>query len=137
MRKKLAGHSKKKLSFKSFGPAITWFVVVFILIILPEDNLPGKHSWLDITYLDKFVHIFMFALLTFLFLLPVAESSMFAKEKRFYFIRIGIAACIWGITTEFIQKFYVPTRSFDLLDWAADSLGVLIAIIYCRRFHRR
>ena len=137
MRKKREYPTGKKLTLKSFGPAIAWFVVVFILIILPEDNLPGKHSWLDITYLDKFVHAFMFALLTFLFLLPIAESSMFKKEKRHYFIRIGIAACIWGITTEFIQLFYCPTRSFDLLDWAADSIGVLIAVIYCRKFHRR
>jgi VanZ family protein len=28
-----------------------------------------------------------------------------------------------GLTTEFIQKYLVPGRNFDLLDWAADSLG--------------
>ena len=79
----------------------------------------------------------MFAVMTFLFLLPIAESSMYKKFKRHYFIRIAVAICIWGITTEFIQKFYVPTRSFDLLDWAADSTGILIAVIYTWKFHRR
>jgi len=127
----------KRITLKSFGPAIACFVIVFILIILPDDNLPGKHSWLDITYLDKFVHAIMFGVMTFFFLLPIAESSMFKKEKRYYFIRVGLAACIWGITTEFIQLFYCPTRSFDLFDWAADSIGVLAAVIYCRKFHRR
>ena len=28
---------------------------------------------------------------------------------------------------EFLQKFYVPSRDFDLLDWAADTAGVVIA----------
>ena len=129
--------TSKSLKLKSFGPAIACFIAVFILVILPEDSLPQKESWLNISYLDKWVHGTMFAVMTFLFLLPIAESSMFKKEKRYYFIRIGLAACIWGLTTEFIQKFYCPTRSFDLLDWAADSVGVLIAVIYCRKFHRR
>ena len=137
MKKNFADPLNKNLTLKSFGPAIACFIVVFILVIMPDDNLPGKHSWLDISYLDKWVHGIMFAVMTFLFLLPIADSSMFKKIKRHYFIRIGIAACIWGLTTEFIQKFYCPTRSFDLFDWAADSIGVLVAVIYCRKFHRR
>ena len=138
MKRNFTTSFRKRLSYRSFLPAIAWFVVVFILVIMPEDDIPGKHSWLDdISYLDKWVHAFMFALLTFLILLPIAESTMFTKIKRHYFIRVAIAACLWGITTEFIQKFYCPTRSFDLLDWAADSLGVLIAVVYCWKFHRR
>ncbi len=127
----------KKLSLKSFGPAIACFVAVLILVCLPDDNLPTKHGWLDISYLDKWVHGIMFAVMTFLFLLPVAESSLYKKVKRHYFIRICVSMCIWGLTTEFIQKFFVPTRSFDLIDWAADSAGILLAFLYCRRFHRR
>ena len=137
MKRIFGDPSSKSLKLKSFGPAIACFIVVFILVVLPEDSLPQKRDWMDITFLDKWVHATMFAVLTFLFLLPIAESSMYKKEKRHYFIRIGLSACIWGLTTEFIQKFYCPTRSFDLLDWAADSVGVLIAVIYCRKFHRR
>lgn len=127
----------KKLTWISFGPAIACFVVVLVLVCLPDDNLPAKHGWLDISYLDKWVHGIMFATMTFLFLLPVAESSLYKKVKRHYFLRICISMCIWGLTTEFIQKFFVPSRSFDLFDWAADSVGILLAFIYCRKFHRR
>ena len=137
MQRNLGNQSVKALTAKSFGPAIAVFIIVFILVILPENDLAAKNSWLNISYLDKWVHACMFAIMTFLFLLPIAESNMFKKVKRHYFIRIGLAACIWGLTTEFIQKFFIPTRSFDLLDWAADSAGVLIAIIYCRKFHTR
>ena len=48
-----------------------------------------------------------------------------------YLIRIALAAIVWGITVEFIQKFFIPGRDFDLLDWAADSAGVLIAYWLC------
>lgn len=137
MQRNPGNQSGKALTLKSFGPAIAVFIIVFILVILPENDLAGKDSWLNISYLDKWVHASMFAVMTFLFLLPIAESNMFKKVKRHYFIRIGLAACMWGLTTEFIQKFFIPTRSFDLLDWAADTAGVLIAIIYCRKFHNR
>lgn len=127
----------RRLSLKSFAPGIVCFIAVFVLVVLPESDLPQKQSWLDISFLDKIVHCIMFAVMTFLFLMPIGDSSMFKKEKRHYFIRIAISVCLWGLTTEFIQKFYVPSRSFDLLDWAADCLGVLIAWIYCRKFHWR
>lgn len=123
------------IGLKKFAPAIVCFVAVFILVILPGDSLPEEHVWMQISFADKWVHAFMFALMTFLFLLPVAQSNMYKQQKRHYFIRICITACIWGITTEFIQLFYIPTRDFDLLDWAADSAGVLVAFFYCRRFH--
>lgn len=115
---------------------MAWFIAVLILVVLPGESLPTEHEWMAIAYLDKWVHAFMFALLTFLFLLPVAQSSLYTQQKRHYFIRICLSACVWGLTTEYIQGFYIPTRSFDLVDWAADSIGVLIAFVYCRRFHR-
>ena len=127
----------KSLSARKFAPAIVVFIVVLILICLPERDIPDSPGWLDITFIDKFVHMGMFAFMTFLFLLPIAQSSMFRKIKRHYFIRICLSICIWGLITEFIQKFYVPTRSFELVDWAADTAGVVIAWIYCHKFHNR
>lgn len=52
--------------------------------------------------------------------------------KRNTAIKIAIAAWIWALTTEFIQKFFVPDRSFDMYDWAADTFGILIAYTWCR-----
>ena len=137
MEKKPRPSSLGDIGLKKFGPAIACFVAVFILVVLPGESLPTEHEWMAIAFVDKWVHAFMFALLTFLFLLPVGQSSMFTQQKRHYFIRICLSACIWGLTTEYIQGFYIPTRSFDPFDWAADSIGVLIAFLYCRRFHSR
>ena len=137
MEKNLRPSSLGDIGFKKFAPAIAWFIAVLVLVILPGESLPTEHEWMEVAFLDKWVHSFMFALLTFLFLLPVAQSSLFRQQKRHYFIRICLSACIWGLTTEYIQGFYIPTRSFDLVDWLADSIGVLTAFIYCRKFHSR
>ena len=137
MEKNLRPADLSDIGLKKFAPAIACFIAVFTLVVLPGESLPTEHEWMAIAFVDKWVHTFMFALLTFLFLLPVGHSSLFKQQKRHYFTRICLSACIWGLTTEYIQGFYIPTRSFDLFDWAADSLGVLIAFIYCRRFHNR
>ena len=52
------------------------------------------------------------------------------KEKSNYLIKIAIATVIWGLTTEVIQKFFIPGRSFTLGDWLADSLGGVTALFY-------
>jgi len=113
-------------------PGIAWFFVVLVLLCMPGKDIPSN-NWFDIIYFDKWVHTGIFGLLALLFMLPIARSSMGQKEKLHYFIRIAIATSIWGLTTEFIQKYWAIGRSFDLTDWAADSLGALAAFIICRK----
>ena len=123
---------KKKLSFKKFIPGIAWFFVVLVLVCLPGQDIP-KIGWLSEINFDKAVHVAVFGLLTVLFCWPFNNSSLPNKERLQYFIKIAIATIIWGLTTEVIQKFFVPGRSFDMFDWAADSLGALLAFWFCKK----
>jgi VanZ family protein len=126
-----------KLSFKKFIPGIAWFFVVLVLICLPGKEIP-KIGWLTSINFDKVVHVGVFGLLSVLFCWPFYYSSVGNKERLQYFIKIAIATSIWGLTTEFIQRFLIPGRSFDLMDWAADSLGALIAWWFCsKKFIKR
>ncbi|MCW3092087.1 MAG: hypothetical protein JWP81_3156 [Ferruginibacter sp.] len=111
-------------------PGIAWFFVVLVLLCLPGQDIPSV-NWLSKIFFDKWVHTGIFGLLALLFMMPFAFSSMENKEKLQYFIRIAIATSLWGLTTEFIQKYWIPGRSFDLFDWAADSLGAFTAFIFC------
>lgn len=118
----------KRIPFKNFLPGIAWFFVVGILTLMPAKDVP-QVGWMDnIPNFDKLVHAGLFGGLVFLFALPLLKSPFSQKQKLFYSIRISLAAIVWGITIEFLQKFYVPSRDFDLLDWAADAGGVLIAL---------
>lgn len=123
---------QQQIPFKKFLPGIAWFFIVGLLTFLPGKDLP-EVSWLDSIYnFDKVVHAGLFGGLAFLFCLPYFKSALSYHQKINHFIRIALAAIVWGITVEFIQKYFVPGRDFDLLDWAADSIGVAIAFWFCR-----
>jgi|SRR5665213_2224995 len=131
----------KKIPFKYFLPGIAWFFIVGILTLMPAKDVP-EVGWMDnIPNFDKFVHAVLFGGLVFLFSLPFIISHLSKKQKINYLIRISLAAVIWGITIEFLQKFYVPSRDFDLLDWAADSVGVILSlwlvIVILKRLEKR
>lgn len=81
---------------------------------------------------DKLIHVGVFAVLAFLFMYPVSKSDLDTKVKWQYMIKIAIATILWGITTELIQKFFIPSRSFSLSDWLADGIGGILALFYAR-----
>lgn len=121
-----------QINVMKFIPGIAWFFVVLVLLCMPGQAMPTI-SWLDKFYFDKWVHMGIFGLLALLFMMPVALSSISHKEQITYLICIAIATSVWGLTTEFIQKYLVINRAFDLLDWVADSFGALASFIFCRK----
>ena len=125
------------ISVKKFIPGIAWFFLVLILICLPGDDLPKTDDWMSAIYFDKWVHAGLFAVLTFLFMMPVCKSNLSKKDKWNLIFKIALAACVWGITTEFIQKYFIAGRAFDIWDWVADGAGILIALLVCRRLYLR
>ncbi len=120
----------EKISFRKFLPGIAWFFIIMLLTCLPGRDLP-KIGWLDKIHFDKVVHLGMFGLLVFLFSFPFLKARISFKKKLSWLLWIAVTASFWGLAIEFIQKYFVTGRSFDLLDWAADSAGALIAFWFC------
>ena len=125
----------KEIGIKKFIPGIAWFFVVLTLVCIPGYDLPKVDNWMiEINY-DKLIHVGIFAVLAFLFMYPIIRSSSFSKkEKWHYCIKLALATVVWGYTTEVIQKFFIPGRSYDLTDWLADSLGGISAMIFCKLY---
>jgi len=122
---------------KKFLPAIAWFFLVLVLVCLPGSDLPPSASWMDLVMFDKWVHVGLFGVLGFLFMLPLFKTSIDRKQKICWFARIAASVSVWGLAVEFIQKYYIPGRSFDLMDWAADSIGAALAFIVAIKFISR
>ena len=116
------------IPIKKFIPGIAWFFLVLILICLPGDDLPKAENWMSAIYFDKWVHMGLFSILAFLFMMPFCSRDVSNETKQIAILKVALATCIWGLTTELIQKFFIPSRDFDLLDWAADSLGIVFAL---------
>ena len=121
------------IPLKKFIPAIGWFFLVLILLCLPGRTLPKTDDWLDKIFFDKWVHAGLFAVLAFLCMKPYLNAEMPKQHILQTLFKIALFVSIWGLATEFIQKYFAYHRSFDLWDWAADSVGALLAFMVCKR----
>lgn len=125
-----------RIPFKKFIPAILWFLLVLFLICLPGQELPeldGWSAWLEKIHFDKWIHAGMFGTMMMLFAFPFRSADLHEEKKKSIYLLIAVLTSIWGLATECIQ-LYIPFRSFDLLDWAADSFGTIIALYMMRLF---
>ena len=75
----------------------------------------------------------MFGILCFLFNRAYSKIILNRSTLKKYFLAVTLAGIAYGTTMEFVQKYWIPNRSFELLDILADSIGCLLALLYCRR----
>jgi glycopeptide antibiotics resistance protein len=115
---------------KKYTPGIAWFFLTIIAISIPGKELPKFGAWFEQISFDKLIHTFLFGMVAFLWMLPVGLSTQSKKSKYYWCIKVSIASAIWGLTAELIQKYFIPGRSYDLIDLLANTLGVIVAYIY-------
>jgi VanZ family protein len=111
-----------------FIPGIVWLILIYILLTIPGTDLP-QSGFLDNIHFDKVVHIGLFAVLVFLFSLPF-KTNMGSNKNVFVFI--SFAAFTYGTLMEYVQKYWVDNRTFDVSDIIADGLGCLVGYLYLR-----
>ena len=116
----------------SFFLAIAWLIVSVILLTLPGSAFP-KEDWLDKIWFDKWAHIGIFFILVLLWsrLLSVKNENL--KAKKSLLITIAIAALLYGLGMEFVQKYLIRNRAFDYGDVAANAIGCGLGLVYSLR----
>ncbi len=83
---------------------------------------------------DKLVHIGLFFFLVIGFSYPFNKSTISTATRLQWFLCFAVVGVLYGIAVEFIQKYYIPHRTFGIDDMIADTIGC-IASYYCgRRF---
>lgn len=95
--------------------AIGWLLFISVLFFLPGSDLPSAGLF-SLPYLDKCIHFGFFGVLLF------SWRFYFGSERRFYWLLL-VLAFLYGMLVEVIQHYFIPNRSFDLLDVLADMLG--------------
>ena len=126
----------KQVSFIKFIPGIIWLTVVLTLIWMPGRDIPKSEFLFEIDF-DKFVHAGIFGLVVILFCWPFYKTDISRQKKIRYFIIIALLTSAFGYGTELIQKYWAEGRSYDLMDWLADSSGAIGAFIFCGKFFTR
>lgn len=101
------------------------FVVAFVIasyfLLVPGDRVPSVAP--GVPQFDKVEHVATFAVLGFL-------GTRAYPRNPAWGIFVGLS--FYGAAIEFAQR-NIPGRSADVLDWAADTLGALMAFWRTRR----
>ena len=115
----------KKILELKFLLLIGVFYTIFITIafLLPGSELP-KVRFLN----DKIIHITLYIILSFIWLL---FYFVFQKNQiNLKNIIVVLVVClIYGIIIELIQQLLIASRQADILDVFANTLGTLIGTL--------
>lgn len=118
-------------SYKTLAWVIFEFVLIFILLSMPSSGDPGTGLVafiLSLPFADKVIHMILFGSLA----LSVFSHFEQYSNSTFQSIRIkalALIVCIsYGIGMEFYQKYFVPSRGFEVGDMLADAIGALLAL---------
>jgi hypothetical protein len=105
--------------------AVAWTLFIGILLTLPGSMLP-KESTFQIPHFDKFVHMSMFGGFVFLWDLWLSKRPIPPKRLLRLFFTVFVIAVIYGIGSEYVQKYFIPGRDFDEADIIFDMIGASI-----------
>jgi VanZ family protein len=99
--------------------AFGWFFLSTTLLLLPGSALPQSHFF-ELPHFDKFIHVLLFAGIAFLCMRAFSFRGPLAIASAILLI------ILYGIGIEYIQLYFIPFRSFDNKDIAADALGAVL-----------
>lgn len=104
-------------------------LLVFVLLSLPGDHFSSQAKLFGDFPMDKLVHVLLFGSLSMSFFVHFERgNNPFLKTVRAKAL-ILIICILYGIGMEYYQKFYVPSRGFEVADMLADAVGAILALI--------
>jgi VanZ family protein len=109
-------------------PPLAWAAIIFV-----ESSIPG-HAFPSMPVgTDKLVHIAIFFILGWLSHRAFThQSSELVSKMSLYLTQV--VTILFGFSDEFHQLF-VPGRTADMYDMAADSVGGFLFIVVFLVFH--
>lgn len=102
------------------------YTVLLIAVSLAKLDLESVEEIVP-SYSDKIFHFLAYALFTWLWFNSFYFKFNFSKIKSVF--RSILVSVTFGIIIEVLQLILTASRSFDIFDIIANSLGVLFAVI--------
>jgi VanZ family protein len=114
-----------------FQAPLLWAITILIFSIVPTSELPDFSYWRIISF-DKFAHVCMYALLSFLVMKSCLKqySSKYIRYNAYRFT--AITTSLYGILIELIQALLITDRYGDWVDVLANTIGVIAGVLIFR-----
>ena len=119
------------IKIRSFWFAIIALVGATILFCLPGQEFP-QEDWFAMIFLDKWIHVGLFAGLVGLWCLPFIHRIEEIPKLKNIFIRITLGFILYGIAIEFIQGNFIQHRTFGIDDMIADAIGSGVGLLFAK-----
>jgi VanZ family protein len=103
--------------------------------IFIQSSLPPAAVLPELPGFDKLLHALAYAVLAML-IFRALDTTVWSNRPSLLFWVSLAATVAYGISDELHQAF-VPARSAEIMDAAADAAGALAALVLCRMVHRR
>ena len=119
-------HLTNSSPFKRF--AYYWLpVLLYCLLIFIQSSFPASEHVPEFDFSDKLLHAGAYAVLGFLLYRAFSAMENGATTVRLIAMSIFLTA-LYGASDE-IHQYFVPSRSAELLDFAADAIGGILGVM--------
>ncbi len=117
--------------------AIVWTIFIFILMAIPGKMLPSEETTF-IPNLDKLVHLTLFGGFVFLWAYYLWAKAGKVSIPHTLIIALAMISSLYGIASEYMQKYIIPNRDYSVFDIIADISGavlggILVEVVMARR----
>jgi VanZ family protein len=105
-----------------YTPLVIYWLILLGATSFPTNSIPSFGVSDKLLHLGAYFGLGILLNLTFVF---QNKYSFFKKQSAWYTILIG---SLYGVLDEFHQHF-VPGRSMEFLDFLADFVGLVLAVV--------
>lgn len=111
---------------KAYWPALLWLVIITILSVMPNVQLPS----FNLFSMDKLAHAGVYGIFTWL-LLRGYEKFKGTPGNRIFII-ITCISIFYGVLMEFVQFAFIPGRFYEIDDMLANAFGSIVGLAFFR-----
>ena len=102
-------------------------VLLYCLLIFIQSSFPASEHVPDFNFSDKLMHAAAYAVLGLLLYRALNAMDKRILPARLIVLSIFLTA-LYGASDE-IHQYFVPSRSAEFLDFAADAIGGGVGVI--------
>ena len=119
--------------FRNFYKSILVLLIIFFLSIISGQKIEQVN--INIQHFDKIVHLLMYMFLSLILAYDIQKSNANISLRKTVLI-VLFSVLLYGGMMELIQQYLIKTRTGDWLDFASDTIGIILAVLVINFYHK-